>query len=298
VKKWISVCCLSLLVLFLLPPGVQSHSGGLDKNGCHTNRKTGEYHCHGAPKTESNTSGSSDKATSSTSPTTSSPVTSSDLKYLSAVNPIDPAKPIDTFSAKVTSIIDGDTIEVLHEGKSEKIRLYGIDCPEGGQSFSKEATQYASSLTFEKKITVRGYELDKYGRTVADVVLPDGIVLNREIVRNGYGWWFRKYAPLNLILEKLESEAKQAKRGLWSGKNPTPPWEYRKEGNSATTLTDTNTTTPNLTAQDDQEETVYVTRTGSKYHRPGCRYLKSSIPMKLSEAKTRYSPCSVCRPHD
>ena len=45
------------------------------------------------------------------------------------------------------------------------------------------------------------------------------------------------------------------------------------------------------------EQTVYVTRTGSKYHRSSCRYLRSSkIPTSLSEAKDRYSPCSVCSP--
>jgi micrococcal nuclease len=47
----------------------------------------------------------------------------------------------------------------------------------------------------------------------------------------------------------------------------------------------------------DQDVIVYVTRTGSKYHRAGCRYLsKSMIPMPLKEAAQRYAPCSVCRP--
>lgn len=47
-----------------------------------------------------------------------------------------------------------------------------------------------------------------------------------------------------------------------------------------------------------KEATVYVTNTGSKYHRSGCRYLKKSkIPMKLSEAKSQgYTPCKVCNP--
>ncbi len=45
-----------------------------------------------------------------------------------------------------------------------------------------------------------------------------------------------------------------------------------------------------------QEVTVYVTRTGAKYHREGCRYLKSKIPMSLKEAKQRYTPCKVCKP--
>ncbi len=49
-------------------------------------------------------------------------------------------------------------------------------------------------------------------------------------------------------------------------------------------------------AQDDP--TVYITRTGAKYHTAGCRYLKkSSIPISLSEAIERgYTPCSVCHP--
>lgn len=50
-------------------------------------------------------------------------------------------------------------------------------------------------------------------------------------------------------------------------------------------------------SQDDISVTVYITKTGSKYHRSGCRYLsRSSIPISLSEAKKYYSPCSICDP--
>jgi hypothetical protein len=50
-------------------------------------------------------------------------------------------------------------------------------------------------------------------------------------------------------------------------------------------------------AQDPKSITVYVTRTGEKYHRDGCRYLRQSrIPMSLSEASKRFDPCSVCKP--
>ena len=51
-------------------------------------------------------------------------------------------------------------------------------------------------------------------------------------------------------------------------------------------------------SQDPQSVTVYVTRTGKKYHRDGCRYLRQSrIPMSLKDAKANgYTPCSVCRP--
>ncbi len=51
-------------------------------------------------------------------------------------------------------------------------------------------------------------------------------------------------------------------------------------------------------AEEPKAQTVYVTRTGKRYHRDGCRYLASSkIPMPLKDAKARgYTPCKVCRP--
>lgn len=59
--------------------------------------------------------------------------------------------------------------------------------------------------------------------------------------------------------------------------------------------------TPQTTVAEPQTEqaiTVYVTNTGSKYHRAGCRSLKKSqIPMSLEDAKASgYQPCGVCGP--
>jgi len=49
--------------------------------------------------------------------------------------------------------------------------------------------------------------------------------------------------------------------------------------------------------QTPQTAAVFVTKTGAKYHRDGCRYLsKSKIPISLSDAKSGYGPCSVCNP--
>ncbi|MBV5328866.1 MAG: hypothetical protein JZU65_14760, partial [Chlorobium sp.] len=46
----------------------------------------------------------------------------------------------------VVSVTDGDTIKVLHDGKQEKIRLYGIDAPEKGQDFGQKAGDFTSAL--------------------------------------------------------------------------------------------------------------------------------------------------------
>jgi hypothetical protein len=55
---------------------------------------------------------------------------------------------------------------------------------------------------------------------------------------------------------------------------------------------------PSASRQDRQEETVYITRTGKKYHRDGCRYLsQSKIPIKKKDAIARgYEACKVCKP--
>lgn len=69
---------------------------------------------------------------------------------------------------------------------------------------------------------------DKYGRTIADVLLSDGTNVNHELVNEGWCCWYRKYAPGNNELEKLEKDARRAKKGLWVDPAPIPPWVYHK----------------------------------------------------------------------
>ena len=111
------------------------------------------------------------------------------------------------FSGQVVGITDGDTISVMHDGEAEKIRLNGIDCPEKGQPFGRRAKQYASDLAFDQIVTVEEFGKDRYGRTIGDVTLPDGRLLNEELVKVGLAWWYRKCALANLALQNLEDEA-------------------------------------------------------------------------------------------
>ena len=74
---------------------------------------------------------------------------------------------------------------------------------------------------------------DKYGRTIADVLLPDGTNVNQQLVKEGWCWWYQKHAPNDRALEQSQQEAKQAKRGLWSDPDPVPPWLYRRLGEGA-----------------------------------------------------------------
>lgn len=132
------------------------------------------------------------------------------------------------FSGRVVGVSDGDTLRVLHSGKTEKIRLNGIDCPEKGQPFGTKAKQFTSAMVFGKEVTIQVKDTDKYERTVADVMLPDGRVLNRELVAAGLAWWYRKYSK-NESLGQLEADARTARRGLWADPKPVPPWCWRKQ---------------------------------------------------------------------
>lgn len=132
------------------------------------------------------------------------------------------------FSGYVVSVLDNDTIEVLHNTNPERIRLSGIDCPEKGQAFGNKAKQAASTVVFEKQVTLKTHGHDKYRRTLADVLLPDGTNVNQELVKEGWCWWYRKYAPADIELEKLEREARDGKKGLRADPQPVRPWEWRK----------------------------------------------------------------------
>src|SRR5207245_8039450 len=118
------------------------------------------------------------------------------MNFLSAVLIVVllPAVAIADFAGRVVGITDGDTISVMHNGRAEKIRLNGIDCPEKGQSYGNKAKQFTSQLVFGKEVAIKDHGLDKYGRTIGDVVLPDGRTLNRELVAAGLAWWYRRYS--------------------------------------------------------------------------------------------------------
>lgn len=139
------------------------------------------------------------------------------------------ASPASDWPAKVIGISDGDTITVLTADKTQvRIRLYGIDATESGQDFGAKAKQVCFRLAFGKAVTVRTRATDRYGRIVADVILPDGRNLSHELVSQGAAWWYRAYARGDAELSRIEASAKAARRGLWALQSPIAPWNWRK----------------------------------------------------------------------
>jgi endonuclease YncB( thermonuclease family) len=132
-----------------------------------------------------------------------------------------------SFTGKLVKVLDGDTVEVMHDGKAERIRLAQIDCPEKGQPFGQAARRYVLSIAAQKIVTVEVETMDRYGRTVGEVFLPDGSNLNKQIVGAGYAWQYKKYSK-DPAYADLEAESRAAKLGLWQDKSPIPSWEWRR----------------------------------------------------------------------
>jgi micrococcal nuclease len=122
----------------------------------------------------------------------------------------------ETITGKVVSVADGDTLTLLVGKTQVKVRLEGIDAPERSQSFGTKAGQ------------VEGLGKDRYKRTLGIVRLDDRNI-NLDLVREGWAWWYRQYAPKNKELAAAEAEARKEKRGLWADPGPIPPWDWRKQ---------------------------------------------------------------------
>jgi len=116
-------------------------------------------------------------------------------------------------------VIDGDTIEIKDEaGKIFKVRYIGIDTPEKGDPYYKEATDANSSLVLNKQLRLEKdvSETDKYGRLLRYIYAGD-LFVNAYLVEEGYAQ-VSTYPPdvkyANYFLE-LQQEARENGKGLW-----------------------------------------------------------------------------------
>jgi micrococcal nuclease len=192
----------------------------------------------------------------------------------------------------VARVIDGDTVELTN---GEKLRYIGVDTPEMNASdavkrqLAESAKRVNRGLVEGRVLTVKlGVEQrDRYGRLLG-YVWADGVFVNGALMAGGFAQ-VMSIAP-NVqhadYFRALGAQAREANRGLW-----------RVEAQEAE-AGQSQTTTQQAPAQNTGGGTVYVTRTGEKYHRGGCRYLRQSKrPMSLQAAKAAgYTPCKVCKP--
>jgi micrococcal nuclease len=242
-----------------------------------------------------------------------------------------PPTPVFDFTGRpalnVVRVVDGDTI-VVRDGESDRtVRLIGVDTPETVdprrpvQAFGREASTFTANLLKGERVWLRSDgdrpRTDRYGRALAYVFrYPEGLFVNLEIVRQGYGLAYTvfpfEYKKLFLYYER---GAREAGKGVWGARRSAvddagetdksiagPRTEVAPDRASFFTNNLTDTPDPDAEPGQGSEDgtlsaTVFVTKTGDKYHRNGCRHLNQSrIAIEPEDARRRYRPCSVCRP--
>ncbi len=171
----------------------------------------------------------------------------------------------------VTAVVDGDTIEI--EG-GQRVRLIGVNTPEtvdprrAVQCFGKEASAYTKSLIEGKRVRLEKdvSEVDKYGRLLRYVYLPDGTFINLKLVQGGYAQ-ASAYPPDTAhkdAFQTAQTEAKEAQRGLW--------------GSCQSSSTSSSPQT-SAAAQNDGACTIKgnISSGGKIYHLPGCTYYEKTV---------------------
>ena len=135
------------------------------------------------------------------------------------------AKPVELF--EVVSVTDGDTIKVNINGKTETLRLIGMDTPETVdprtpvQCFGKEASNKAKETLSGKKVRLESDptqgELDKYNRLLRYVFLEDGTSYNKMMIEEGFAHEYTYNTPYKYQTEYKEAEtrAREGKKGFW-----------------------------------------------------------------------------------
>ncbi len=140
------------------------------------------------------------------------------------------AAPAMAWQGRVRSVPDGDSLTVERAGRTVKIRLYGIDSPEYRQPVWLEARDFTRRLVSGRSVEIEPMDRDNYGRVVA-LVVRDGVLINRELVRAGHAWQYPRYCRSRALcaeMASLQDAARAERLGLWRDRSPLPPWKWKR----------------------------------------------------------------------
>ena len=183
----------------------------------------------------------------------------------------------------VVSVLGPDRILIRQGQRQQTVKLIGVAAAEVGAGeaprpgYESQAVEFLGNLLGGERVYVLGASSGPGDLSPVKLFrVPDGLYVNLELVRQGYSRMGRRgLTGERKLFEVYQRRAQQAGKGLWSKLLPVTP---------ATTLP--------------TEVTVYITKSGKKYHRAQCRFLaKSKISINVVQAKKRgFTPCKICKP--
>lgn len=193
------------------------------------------------------------------------------------------------FAAKVVGISDGDTVTLLLRNGGDagpvKARLTEIDAPERRQPWGARSSQALANKVFGQQVLVASSGEDRYGRLLARLHLGNRDI-NRELVREGHAWVYRRYATQNWLPD--EAAARNAGRGLWSlhSSQTTPPWEWRQRERQTKAAQRTTTTRSTKAAH-----RPAMARNAASFSCGGKRYCREMV--SCAEARFHLQTCAL-----
>ncbi|MEK5184169.1 thermonuclease family protein [Solibacillus sp. FSL W7-1324] len=184
---------------------------------------------------------------------------------------------------KLDSVIDGDTIRIIYNGNSEKVRFLLIDTPEtnhetlGEQPYGPEAKEFTKQLLAGQDKVYLEFDVsyrDKYQRLLAYIYTQDGISVQEQLLKNGLARVAYIYDPNTKYVDRFKSiqeTAQQSAIGIWSVEDYVTNRGYDKEAFNAAAGMRNGEQQDKTTADDDSCEIKgNINRKGNKiYHMPG-----------------------------
>jgi micrococcal nuclease len=151
----------------------------------------------------------------------------------------------------VKRIADGDTITVTNSsGKDLKVRFACIDAPEiahtikernskkavdkdqfkWGEKAKQRVQQLIKQGGDQVKLTIT--DTDRYGRSVSEVRLPNGTLVQQVLTKEGLVQVYKPYlknCPSANLVQQAEADAKKRRAGVWSDNKYVSAWEWRSK---------------------------------------------------------------------
>lgn len=131
---------------------------------------------------------------------------------------------------KVSDVFDGESIAILSQTHTLKVKLIGVAPPEKRQAYADIARQHLADLILNKFVVVR-YSAMRDGHLVGQVLLGEMDVC-AQMIRDGVAWYKPDEGDLSPLERQLyqasQEAARSERRGLWQDESPLAPWDFRK----------------------------------------------------------------------
>lgn len=119
--------------------------------------------------------------------------------------------------ARVDRVIDGDTLDVVVDGDTHRVRLFGVDAEERGERCYGAATEALATLAgSEVRLLADERREDEFGRWLRYAFTPDGRSIDAALLASGNARAWRDDGAFRDVLVRLEEDARRADEGcLW-----------------------------------------------------------------------------------